>query len=974
MPSIHENELGVKAGGYKDARGNQTPTEPSTIYASQIIESPLRRFITDAERYAIAQLQKNGMLKDTYDADNDGMIDRANMAERANKATVADKALLADNAIHANTADRAAEADKANRATIADKATDASHAENADTATNAVHANTADKATEARTADRASLADMATEAEAVAWDKVTSKPVDLAKLDDITWDKVKASAPDILSDAATLENRMRNLDSLSHTHANKESLDKIGQGLDGKPTWNGSDWPGAKGDMLKSIYDTDGDGVVDKAKTVAWDDISGKPARFPAEPHNINANNVDLDPMHRFVTDAQIDSWTAKQAPIGYTPEDASKKGVPNGYAGLDSDGKIPESQIRGLQWEALGNKPTSAVADIDDAVTKRHSHTNLTTLDKIGENGSNQPTWGGVEWPYAGDMKLETFDADSDGIIDKAKSADSVLWSGITGKPTSTVANIDDAVNRKHTHANIDALALLDKNSLDEPLWKNNPWPYDMKKSVYDTDSDGVVDEAERARAVQWSGVIGKPTSPIDKIDEAVANSHTHANIETLDVLGKNVDESRLTFKGKEIAYKEDVPAVQVPGGVIQGKNSVTIDTNDNKITLVNDDVFPGANKYYGTNESEVRGFFSIPNPKPLTGTNSVVVDTNGLISLKNDNPAPLANYYYGTDSNRTLGYFPLPTGGSNPPVLTEIDPSIIKQDDNHRFVTKSLLEKLTNLPAGGSGGSGGGSGGTPPTPQINPDTIDGVVLGSTRQCIISAANGFFNLNGSDLIIRASETSPLIASFSGGRFKETIKKIKSNLTVLNVPSVIDAGTAYIMLVLDGDNVTATKTGIKPIYSDDMPTDKTDGQYWFDTSNYTMYLANGTTYVQAPKPVLFIGQIDSKAGIVTSTTYAINGIYDSGWFTVARNVTYNKNHNMGTDSVTVTAYRGHNNVNMGHFQFGYIYSSLSPNTVENFGDAVIKITDLSVQTKRFCWADNLVEGTSQHRVIVKRAW
>jgi len=967
LPSIHENELGVKAGGYKDARKDPSNSnEPGTIYASQIIESPLRRFITDAERYAIVQLQKKGMLKDTYDADNDGMIDKANVAEIANKATVADKALLADNAIHANTADRASEADKANRATIADKAIEATHAENADSATNAVHSNTADKANEAKVADRAIIADMATEAEAIVWDKVTNKPNDLAKIDDITWDKVKASAPDILSDAATLENRLRNLDTLSHTHANKESLDKLGHNDDGKPTWNGNDWPGAKGDMLKSTYDIDGDGIVDKAKSVAWDDITGKPAKFPAEPHNINANNVDLDAMHRFVTDAQIDSWNAKQAPIGFTPEDSSKKGIANGYASLDNDGKIPEEQIRGLQWEALGNKPTSAVADIDDAVAKRHSHTNLTTLDKIGENGSNQPTWGGVEWPYAGDMKKETFDADNDGIIDKAKVADNVLWSGITGKPTSTVANIDDAVNRKHTHANLDALNLLDKNSLDDPLWKGNPWPFDMKKSIYDTDSDGVVDEAERARAVQWSGIIGKPNSTIDQIDEAVANSHTHANIDTLNILGKNVDESRLTFKGKEVAFKEDVPAVSVPGGVIQGKNSVTIDSNDNKLTLVNDDAFPGANKYYGTNAAEVRGFYEIPNPKPLSATNSIELDSNGIISLKNDNPAPLANCYYGTDNNRVLGYYPLPNGGgSNPPVLTEIDPSIIKQDDNHRFVTKALLEKLTNLPSGGT---------PPPTPPINPDTIDGVVLGSTRQCVISAANGFFNLNGSDLIIKATETSPLIASFSGGRFKETIKKIKSNLTVLNVPSVIDAGTAYIMLVLDGDNVTATKTSLKPIYSNDMPSDKTDGQYWFDTNNYTMYLANGTTYTQAPKPVLFIGQIDSKAGIVTSTTYAINGIYDSGWFTVARNVTYNKNHNMGTDIVTVTAYRGHNNINMGHFQFGYIYSSLSPNTVENFGDAVTKITDLSIQTKRFCWNDNLVEGTSQHRVIVKRGW
>lgn len=39
------------------------------------------------------------------------------------------------------------------------------------------------------------------------------------------------------------------------------------------------------------------------------------------------------------------------------------------------------------LDWASIQNKPTSTVADIDDAVAKRHVHANATTLDKIGEN-----------------------------------------------------------------------------------------------------------------------------------------------------------------------------------------------------------------------------------------------------------------------------------------------------------------------------------------------------------------------------------------------------------------------------------------------------------------------------------------------------------------------------------------------------------------------------------------------------------
>jgi hypothetical protein len=42
------------------------------------------------------------------------------------------------------------------------------------------------------------------------------------------------------------------------------------------------------------------------------------------------------------------------------------------------------------LNWASLQNKPTSSVADIDDAVTKRHTHANKATLDLITESGGN--------------------------------------------------------------------------------------------------------------------------------------------------------------------------------------------------------------------------------------------------------------------------------------------------------------------------------------------------------------------------------------------------------------------------------------------------------------------------------------------------------------------------------------------------------------------------------------------------------
>lgn len=70
---------------------------------------------------------------------------------------------------------------------------------------------------------------------------------------------------------------------------------------------------------------------------------------------------------------------------------------------------KISESESLdiSLTWDALQGKPASSVANIDDAVTKRHSHSNKTELDKIGEDGGGQLTYGGAavttQWSSTG-------------------------------------------------------------------------------------------------------------------------------------------------------------------------------------------------------------------------------------------------------------------------------------------------------------------------------------------------------------------------------------------------------------------------------------------------------------------------------------------------------------------------------------------------------------------------------------------
>lgn len=63
-----------------------------------------------------------------------------------------------------------------------------------------------------------------------------------------------------------------------------------------------------------------------------------------------------------------------------------------------DTWAKISEAESMDvvIQWSNIQGKPSSSVSDIDDAVTKRHTHANKTQLDKIDEDGSGNLTYGG--------------------------------------------------------------------------------------------------------------------------------------------------------------------------------------------------------------------------------------------------------------------------------------------------------------------------------------------------------------------------------------------------------------------------------------------------------------------------------------------------------------------------------------------------------------------------------------------------
>lgn len=96
------------------------------------------------------------------------------------------------------------------------------------------------------------------------------------------------------------------------------------------------------------------------------------------------------------VTAEERNTWNAKQNALGFTPEDSANKGVANGYAALDTNGKIPSSQL---------------------PVIAEHSHANKAILDKITVG-----TAVSYDLDSFGDMKKSVYDSTGNGVVDNAE------------------------------------------------------------------------------------------------------------------------------------------------------------------------------------------------------------------------------------------------------------------------------------------------------------------------------------------------------------------------------------------------------------------------------------------------------------------------------------------------------------------------------------------------------------------------
>jgi len=171
---------------------------------------------------------------------------------------------------------------------------------------------------------------------------------------------------------------------------------------------------------------------------------AGKDIKTDEDISPIRDNDVYLSAFDKSLKDAIHDGDL--QSGLGYIPENIANKGQPNGYAELDANTKVPSIRIPDTFKEI---RVVANISERDLLVPFEGMRVHV--LDN-GDGKWAEYIWTGTIWILTGDK-----DTPFTGIID---------WANISNKPTSLVADIDDAVSKRHVQ-NTDQK--LDENGINE-------------------------------------------------------------------------------------------------------------------------------------------------------------------------------------------------------------------------------------------------------------------------------------------------------------------------------------------------------------------------------------------------------------------------------------------------------------------------------------------------------------------------
>ena len=291
-----------------------------------------------------------------------------------------------------------------------------------------------------------------------------------------TGSTVKAVVDDISSDLAAVESnqttdegRITNLESDTHTHANKELLDTYDQtnsdikdAVDKRHTHSN-----------KALLDTYTQTESNLADAVSRKHSHDNKALLDTYTQT-EANLADaVSKKHEHSNKSLLDTYTQTETDLADAvtkKHSHSNKALLDTYTQTESDLASAVSHDHTHDNKALLDTYTQTESDLSDAVSKKHSHTNKSVLDKFTESGGNV---------LYDTVKLLT------SALSKIKVGNDTLTA--SGEDTfefeagQGMSIIVDATNKKITFVST-----------------GGQGGGDMLKSIYDTNNDGVVNSAD--------------------------------------------------------------------------------------------------------------------------------------------------------------------------------------------------------------------------------------------------------------------------------------------------------------------------------------------------------------------------------------------------------------------------------------------------------------------------------------------
>jgi len=269
------------------------------------------------------------------------------------------------------------------------------------------------------------------------------------------------------------------------------------------------------GDMLKSVYDTNNNGTVDTADSLAWSRLTGVPATFPPDStamtkavYDTNGNNV--------VDTCDSLAWSKVTGTPATYPSDWNT--TANKPATFSPSAHASTHLAAGSDPIALASATLAGLCPAVDNTTIQVVTSKLSCVALAWTAITGKPS---TFPPDSTAMLKSVYDTNADNIVDHAALADTAPWTGISGKPASFAPSAH-APSHLDNGADPIPVATTSRTGL-VPILNGNSGTFlngtgvfsapagggDMLRSVYDTNANNVVDTCD---SLPWTSVTGRP------------------------------------------------------------------------------------------------------------------------------------------------------------------------------------------------------------------------------------------------------------------------------------------------------------------------------------------------------------------------------------------------------------------------------------------------------------------------------